>query len=159
MNSLRILEIQNAKFSEYYIYVNKNIWRDFQICIWVPLMLKERDLCFIMKIYISYIHRFIITIVFKHQNIQKRFNYFAALIRSSPWDVFLRKGILKICSKFTVEYHCQSVISIKSLCNFIKIELRHGCSPVNLLHVLGTSLPKNTAWLLLLAIVDFYPLE
>ena len=34
----------------------------------------------------------------------------------------------------TAEHQCQSVISIKLFCNFIEITLRHGCSPVNLLH-------------------------
>ena len=33
--------------------------------------------------------------------------------RSSPSEVFLRKGVLKICSKFTGEHPCGSVISIK----------------------------------------------
>ena len=33
----------------------------------------------------------------------------------------------------------------KVLCNFIEIALRHGCSPVNLLHIFRTPLPKNTA--------------
>ena len=32
---------------------------------------------------------------------------------SSHSEVFLRKGVLKICSKFTGEHPCQSVISIK----------------------------------------------
>ena len=53
--------------------------------------------------------------------------------RSSRPEVFLRKGVLKICSKFTGEHPCQSVISIKLLCNFIEITLRHECFPVNLL--------------------------
>ena len=40
--------------------------------------------------------------------------------------------------------------SIKLLCNFIEIALRHGCSPVNLRHIFRTPLPKNTSgWLLL----------
>ena len=43
-----------------------------------------------------------------------------------------------------------SAISIKLLCNFIKIALRHGCSPVNLLHIFRTPIPRNTSgWLLL----------
>ena len=29
--------------------------------------------------------------------------------------------------------------------NFIEITLRHGCSPVNLLHILRTPFPKNTS--------------
>ena len=33
------------------------------------------------------------------------------IFRSSSPEVFLRKGVLKICSKFTGEYPCQSAIS------------------------------------------------
>ena len=33
--------------------------------------------------------------------------------RSSPPEVFLGKGVLKICSKFTGEHPCRTVISIK----------------------------------------------
>ena len=74
------------------------------------------------------------------------------LHRNSRPQVFLGKGALKICSKFTGEHPCRSVISIKLLCNFIEITLRHGCSPVNLLHIFRTSFPKKTSvlWLLLL---------
>ena len=49
------------------------------------------------------------------------------LFRSSPPEVFLRKGVLKICSKFTGEHPCRSVISIKFQSNFIKIALRFSC--------------------------------
>ena len=42
---------------------------------------------------------------------------------SSPPEVFLGKGVLKICIKFTGEHSCQSVISIKLLINFIEITL------------------------------------
>ena len=41
------------------------------------------------------------------------------IVRSSPPEVFL--GVLKIRCKFTGELLCQSVISIKLLCNFIEI--------------------------------------
>ena len=58
--------------------------------------------------------------------------------KSSHPEVLLRKGVLKICSKFTGEHPCQSVISIKLQRNFIEITLRHGCSPVNLLHTFRT---------------------
>ena len=40
-------------------------------------------------------------------------NHLAAMFRSSPPEVFLGKGLLKICSKFTGEHPCRSVISIK----------------------------------------------
>ena len=66
-------------------------------------------------------------------------------------EVFLGKGVLRICSKFTGDHQCRSVISIKLLSNFIEITLRHGFSPVNLLHIF-TSFPKNTCGRLLLHI-------
>ena len=59
--------------------------------------------------------------------------------RSSHQKVLLGKGVLKTCSKFTGGHPCQSVISIKLQANFIEIALRHGCSPVNLLHIFTTS--------------------
>ena len=69
--------------------------------------------------------------------------------RSNHLEVFLRK-CTKICSKFTGEHPCQSVISIKVKSNFTEIALRHGCSPVNLLHIFRTPFLRNTSvWLLL----------
>ena len=59
--------------------------------------------------------------------------------------VFLRKVVLKICSKFTGEHSCRIVISVKLLCNFIETTLRHWCSPVNLLHIFRTPFSKNTS--------------
>ena len=67
--------------------------------------------------------------------------------------MFLRKGILKICSEFTEETPCRSAISIKLLCNFIEIALRHGCSPVNLLHIFRTPFSRNTTGCLLLNLI------
>ena len=82
--------------------------------------------------------------------------------------MFLEKGVLKICSKFTGEhpYRCaisicskftvehpyRSVISIKLACSFIEITLRHGCSPIKLLHIFRTPFSKNTSGRLLLCI-------
>ena len=52
--------------------------------------------------------------------------------------------------EFTGEHPCWSVISIKSQSHFIEIAPRHGCSPVNLLHIFRTPFLKNTyGWLLL----------
>ena len=62
----------------------------------------------------------------------------------------LKKDVLKICSKFAGEHPYRSVISKKLLCNFIEIALRHGCSPVNLLHIFRTPFPRNTSGRLLL---------
>ena len=45
-----------------------------------------------------------------------------------------KKGVLKIYNKFKGEQPCRSAIS-----------LQHGCSPVNLLHVLRTPFFKNSS--------------
>ena len=63
--------------------------------------------------------------------------------KQSPIGI-LRKRCSGICSKSIGEDQCWSVVSIKLLYNFIKIALRHGCSPVNLLHIFRTTLPENT---------------
>ena len=67
--------------------------------------------------------------------------------------VFLGKGVLKICCKFTGEHPCRSAISIKFQSNFIEIALWHGCSFVNLLHIFRTPFPKNTSGGLLLKLI------
>ena len=61
--------------------------------------------------------------------------YIQIIYRNSHPEVFLKKGVLKICSKFTGEHPCQSVLSI---------ELRLGCS-VNLLHLFKTAIIKNSS--------------
>ena len=71
-------------------------------------------------------------------------------VRSSRSEMFLVKGVLKICSKFTGGHPCQNVISIKMQSSFIEITLQHGCSPVNLLHIFRRPFTKNTSEQLLL---------
>ena len=78
--------------------------------------------------------------------------------KSSHPDVFLVKGVLKTCTKFTGEHLCWSVISIKllcnfieiTLCNFIEVTLQHGCSPVHMQHIFRTPFYKNADGELLL---------
>ena len=72
-------------------------------------------------------------------------NFMYTKDRSSRPEVSLGKVVVKMCSKFTGEHPCRSVISIKVLCNFIEITLRHGSSPVNLLHIFTISFPRNTS--------------
>ena len=50
--------------------------------------------------------------------------------RRSPPELFLEKGVLKICRKFTWEHPCRSMISIKLLCNFSETILWHGELPI-----------------------------
>ena len=59
--------------------------------------------------------------------------------------MFLGKGFLKICSKFTGEHPCRTVISMMLESNFIEITLRQWCSPVNLLHFFRKPFAKNTS--------------
>ena len=80
----------------------------------------------------------------------KKWNLSISTGRSSPPEVFLCKGILKICNKFTGEHSCRKLISIKFLCSFIEIALRYWCSPVNLLHIFRIRFHKNTSGGLLL---------
>ena len=51
--------------------------------------------------------------------------------RGSHPEVFLGKGVLKICSKFTGEHSCRSAISIKFLSNFIISGSCFNCSGVS----------------------------
>ena len=65
-------------------------------------------------------------------------------MQKQPSRDVLKKRCSTICSKFTGEHPCRSVISIKLQSGFIEIALLHGYSPVNLLHILRTPFPKNT---------------
>ena len=62
---------------------------------------------------------------------------------------------MKICSKFAEDH--PGLISIKLQINFIEITLRHECSSVSLLDILGTPFTKNTpAWILLVLNIFHY---
>ena len=64
-------------------------------------------------------------------------------------EVFLVKGVLKICNKFTGKHLYRGLISITLQSIFIDITLPHRCSPVNLLHIFRTTFSKNiSGWLL-----------
>ena len=67
------------------------------------------------------------------------------MYRSSHLEVFLQKSVLKICSKFTGEHPCRSVISIKLQSNIIEITLWNGCSHVTLQHIFRTPFLKNAS--------------
>ena len=55
-------------------------------------------------------------------------------------------GVLpKWCSGKMQQMYRRTPMSIKLLCNFIEIALRHDSSPVNLLYIFGTPFPKNTS--------------
>ena len=55
-------------------------------------------------------------------------------------------------SEFNLEEPFRSSRPEEFLSNFVEITLRHGCSPVNLLHIFRTPFSKNTSGWLFLAI-------
>ena len=73
-----------------------------------------------------------------------------SILRISSSEMFCEKSALKICSKFTGEQACRSVISIKLFRNFIEIAICNWCYPVNLLHIFRTPFSKNISGGLLL---------
>ena len=58
--------------------------------------------------------------------------------------------ILKICRKFTEKHPRRSAISIN-----VQSTLRHGCSPVNFLHIFRIPFLKNTSGRLLLYLLTY----
>ena len=76
--------------------------------------------------------------------------------QKQPSRGVLKKGVLKICSKFTGEHPCWSVISNKLQSNFFEIALRHGFSAVNLLHIFRIPFFKNTSGWLLLQVISLW---
>ena len=120
---------------------------------WIKICLLPEGSCIDLLIECTSVHKsFTSYIAFTNTNIYALFclPWILFICRSSPPEVFLRKGVLKICSKFTGEYPCRSTISITLLCNLIEIALRYGCSPENLPHIFRTPFPRNTSgWLLL----------
>ena len=64
-------------------------------------------------------------------------------VNHSAKEVFLRKGVLKICRKITGEYPCRSVNLIMWQNNFSEITFRYGCSPVYLKHIFRAPFPRT----------------
>ena len=70
--------------------------------------------------------------------------------------LFLQFVFQKQPSRGVLRKARRSGISIKLLCKFIEIALRHWCFPVNLLHIYRTPFPKNTSGRLLLVYIHFF---
>ena len=139
-------------------------WRTDIITLFVILLIKYKQiqtLLFIITSEKNFLINYQYTIIFCMQNLYRNIkilhtkdNSLYQRNRRRRPDVFLRKGVLKIYSKFTGVHLCWSAISIKLQSNFTEIALRHGCSPVNLLHIFRTTFLKNTSgWLLLKATI------
>ena len=74
------------------------------------------------------------------------------LIQKQLSRCVLRERYSENMQQFTAQHPCRNAISIKLQRSFIEITLRHGYSPVNLLHIFRKPLPKNTSRRLLLLI-------
>ena len=77
------------------------------------------------------------------------FSYAYIILRSNPLAVLLGRGFLLISTNLQ---------NTKPKCDFnkfaLQITFRHGCSPVNLLHIFKTPFPKNTFGGLQLCVVS-----
>ena len=89
----------------------------------------------VLWIAISLSHMFYLAFAASN-NLMTRADVNRWIYRRSHPDVFAGKGVLKITAKL--------------LCNFIETTIRHGRSPVNLLHIFRTTSLKDTSgWLLM----------
>ena len=78
------------------------------------------------------------------------------------WDIFM-----PFLTHFGPVSHFYKIFSVsnssafktKLLFNFIEITLRHGCSPVNLLHIFKRPFLRNTSGRLLLLLLRFHRLR
>ena len=68
---------------------------------------------------------FVSLVTFENRNISF-LKSICSIIKSSHPEVFLGKGVLKICMKFTGEHPCRSAISIKFQSNFIESHIGMG---------------------------------
>ena len=112
-------------------------------CVWLRDELFSENLAADTEVFIAY--KFIL-----HQNIYISTNgvQLLTILRASHTEGFLSKGVLAICNKLGGEHPYWNIVSIKFLYIFIDIALRHGCSPVNFLHISGGRLLNNltTLW-------------
>ena len=115
-----------------------------EIFIKEPIMIFTTPLCLFLSSIAVFSQKTELCI---HRMHGKRGERHRRTFRSSRPEIFLGKVFWKY-----VEYPCWSVNSIKLLCNFIEIALRHGCTLVNLLHIFRTPIPGNTSGRLLLDI-------
>ena len=84
-----------------------------------------------------------ITVIFSTQLLQ-------CIIRSSSPEVFFRKGVLKVCSKFAKEHPYRSVISIKFLKQLYWNRFSAWVFSCKFAAYFRTPFPKNTSGCLIL---------
>ena len=78
------------------------------------------------------------------------------ILQKQPSRGVSRNRCSKNMQQIYRRHPCRSAISIKFQSNFIEIALRHGCSPVNLLHIFRTPFLKNISGWLPLILTNFW---
>ena len=73
---------------------------------------------------------------------------------SKPLKQPFRAVLEKRCSENMQKIYRRTPMPKRDYSNFIEIALRHGCSPVNLLHIFRIPFHKNTFGWLLLKLID-----
>ena len=89
---------------------------------------------------------------FVYNILTKGHTLFCAFQKQPSRDIYRKRGS-ENKQQFYRKTPIAEVISIKLLSYFTEIALRHGCFPVNVLHIFRTSFPENTTGWLLLALV------
>ena len=130
----KVVKFDKTVFN-FWIYLKKNCWKSFRPKYRIYLEYK------IYRIYLYIYKLFCYTYSqFFGLYINKKFEWKTHSI------IFYNRTYLylMICTS------SHSEVFRSTLCNFIEIALRHGYSPVNLLHIFRTPCLKNTSgWLLL----------
>ena len=146
------------------IYEGKGSWKSYQVS---QAFYCSKDFVFVFNLVeASFFLNFNIPMK-RHLNNSPHY-FYNRNFRSSRPEVFLGKDVLKICSKFTGEHPCRSVISIKLLSSFFQERLwvaasgifgvsSHCVGPLlisSYLHCLEQSLPSSLLQVLLLIYIQ-----
>ena len=131
------LPVEVAYFSVSVILLNFGLWMKLILMVVFPWYLWLKFWVVLLRL-VCFLVCYLCSSFFSNWHC---FSYFLKC-RSSYPEVFIGKGVLKICSWFPGEHPCRSAISIKLLW--------HGCSPMKLLQTSRTTFLNNTSgWLLL----------
>ena len=97
----------------------------------------------LFKNFASYIHTFSLTGNFENSRKKGNKREKKLTFRSTPPEVFYKKGVLKNFAKFTGKHLCQSLFFNKVRATLLKMRLCHRCFNVTFARFLGTTFSKE----------------